>query len=327
MAQPNYPNTVAGTSANKRLRHFVLTLNNYKEPDDLDRIKALPIKYVLIAREVGESGTPHYQGYVELTKQCGFTAVCKALNNRAHIEPREGTPARAIEYCKKGEQSKQEWTAQGKHGPNYGKNVDIALEEGTLGEPGKRTDLLEVVASLQSGKRLSEVAAESPEVFIKYAKGIERYHALLDKPRDKNDPIEIIVHYGPTGTGKTWKALADYPDAFKYSITCSQWFDGYEGQEVAVFDEFRAQLPFGMILQLLDHYALKVAVKGGFREWKPKKVILTSPVHPAFWYSPETLAKHDGSIEQLKRRINAIYFFESRGVIRDHSNMTWPTHP
>jgi len=306
-----------------RLRNFVFTLNNYKEPDDLDRLKALPVRYLLVAREVGESGTPHYQGYCELSKQMAFDAVHKALDKRAHLAPRNGTQEQAINYCKKGEQDHAEWKERGTLGPMFGSNLDIAAEVGAANEQGKRTDLTDVIEQIVGSKRIADVAADNAVAFIKYAKGIQTYYQLLDKPRNKDDPLDVIVHYGPTGTGKTYKALSDNPEAFKYSIGCHEWFDGYDRHEVVVMDEYRGTLQFGMLLQLLDVYPLKVQVKGGFREWKPNKVIITSPVHPALWYSPETLAKKDGSINQLIRRINKIYYFAERDKIYDHTDKDW----
>jgi len=48
-------------------------------------------KYWIIGREVGESGTPHLQGYVSLRKRRTFVYVRDKLSNRCHLESSRGT--------------------------------------------------------------------------------------------------------------------------------------------------------------------------------------------------------------------------------------------
>jgi len=308
-----------------RMRNICFTLNNWL-PSDLDNLQKLPYQYVLAAAEVGESGTPHLQGYAELTKPCSLSVLVDLLEKRAHIESAVDKEASVI-YCKKGEQPKAEYKSLGLHGPTYGKNVDIQLEKGSRKKPGERTDIHEVASAIMSGKRARDIAEEHPVAFIKYSKGIQSMLSVLDKPRDLRAPLDVVVHYGPTGTGKTHKAIVEFPEAFKYSVSMGSWFDGYEGQQVAIIDEFRGQLPFSFMLQLLDKYACKVQVKGGHREWKPEKIIITSPEHPAFWYPK--LEAREGKLKQLKRRLHAIYHFPNpyvageTTVVRDHTNLEW----
>lgn len=308
-----------------RMRNVFFTLNNWVE-SDLDNLQKLPYVYLLAAAEVGESGTPHLQGYAELSKPCSLSTLTDLLAKRAHIETAIDKDMSVI-YCKKGAQSKAEWKQLGCNGPSYGKDLVIALEKGERKSPGTRNDIHEVAEQVLCGKRAADIATDHPIVFIKYSKGISAMISALDKPRDKSAPLDVVVHYGPTGTGKTWKAMADHPTAFKYSVAMAAWFDGYEGQQVAVFDEFRGQLPFAQLLQLLDVYAVKVQVKGGFREWKPEKIIITSPEHPALWYPK--LEAREGKLKQLKRRIHAIYYFPNPYVageavrVTDHTALDW----
>ena len=48
-----------------------------------------------------QTGTPHFQGYLELVTKTRFLSV-RPLSPRAHWEPRRGTPKEAADYCKKG---------------------------------------------------------------------------------------------------------------------------------------------------------------------------------------------------------------------------------
>lgn len=317
-------------TAPQRHRNFIFTANNYTDAT-VAKLKALPWHRLVAAHEVGESGTPHLQGYVNLKSAKTLPAVVKAAPG-CHWTVCN-SPQKAEEYCRKGEQSHAQWDADGTAGEDYGVGLVMILDEGEPSAQGKRTDLQDVIAAVAAGKRKLDIAQEMGATYIRYSKGIEAYYAALDKPRDRNIPMTVIVHYGPTGSGKTWLAMEKYPDLFKYSLSASAWFDGYERQDVALFDEYRGQLPFGHLLQLLDVYPLKVQVKGSFREWVPETIIITSPVHPALWYDIETLAKkkNEGGLNQLQRRIDAIYYFpntkfhpnQGQPVTEDHTNKKW----
>ena len=52
------------------------------------------------------------------------------------------------------------------------------------------------------------------------------------------------------------------------------WFDGYIGQDTAIFDDFRASgNRFSYILRIIDRYPMDVPVKGGFVYWNPKYIV------------------------------------------------------
>jgi len=305
-----------------RLRNFVLTINNPVD-DDIANVKSLKPKFAIGAFETGESGTRHIQAYVELPDQMSFNVVKDILKSRGHIEPRKGSQSQAENYCRKGEQPHAEWQSQGTAGPNFGKNFELAFQLGEKRAQGKRHDLDSIIEDLASGKRMRDVAESNPIEFIKYAKGIEAYRGMTAPERDHTRPLTVEVYYGPTGTGKTYKAVCDNPGAHKQSATMGGWWNGYDCNDVVIFDEYRGQIKFAEILQLTDVYPLRVQVKGGERQYVPDKIIFTSPVHPANWY-PNINASEDGLISQLKRRISKILYFSARGETPvDHTDRDW----
>ena len=87
----------------QRYRNFVFTLNNYTEQNIIDiNLFAVKQKYFVYGKEVGESGTPHLQGYAELTKQSTLSKLKKDMKtNTIHIEKRKASAKQAAEYCKK----------------------------------------------------------------------------------------------------------------------------------------------------------------------------------------------------------------------------------
>lgn len=86
-------------SANRR---WIFTLNNYTE-EDLEHFKNLSdvITYVIFGREVGDNGTPHLQGYLELKTRRRMRGVKELLCERVHLEVARGTQEENKKYCSK----------------------------------------------------------------------------------------------------------------------------------------------------------------------------------------------------------------------------------
>lgn len=89
-----------------RAKNWVFTLNNYTD-NDQQRLRDLAssddVAYLVFGREVGESGTPHLQGYVEFRSRKRLSQLRALVSDRAHYEVRRGTGVEADEYCKKDE--------------------------------------------------------------------------------------------------------------------------------------------------------------------------------------------------------------------------------
>lgn len=117
----------------------------------------------------------------------------------------------------------------------------------------------------------------------------------------------IEVYYGKTGSGKSRRAreeMKDQPYYVKTALT-GQWWDGYEGEENVIWDDFRGDdITYNHLLVLLDGYGARVQVKGGTRWLKVKRWIITSRQEPKQWYHIA-----DDGIDQLLRRITSITKF------------------
>lgn len=86
----------------KKGRKYIFTLNNYLE-NEVDTIKSFltqkTLKYVF-GYEVGESGTPHLQGYMEFKNAIRFDTL-KKVNDRWHLEIARGNVNDNFNYCSK----------------------------------------------------------------------------------------------------------------------------------------------------------------------------------------------------------------------------------
>lgn len=82
-------------------KKWVFTLNNYtKEEEDLFRSIVPEISSLYhIGYEVGQSGTPHLQGFIVFKSKCRPSS--HKLSNRIHWEKMKGTTQQSIDYCTK----------------------------------------------------------------------------------------------------------------------------------------------------------------------------------------------------------------------------------
>lgn len=260
-----------------KARGYVFTINN---PTDDDKTLVMQMseisRYIIVGQEVGEEGTPHYQGYVFFENPRSFTSVKKQLP-RAHIEVAGGNPEQNKVYC-----SKQN---------------NVLLEKGVCPVQGKRTDVQRVVEELQNGANLRSIA-QAPKS-LQSVKMAEVWLKYNETGRDWKP--EVYWFHGETGSGKT-RAAREWLETDIYTCLDSiKWFEGYDAHENVLIDDFRKDFcKFHQLLKLLDRYEYRVETKGGSRQFLAKKIAITSPYHPRDVYH----CRED--IQQLIRRIDKI---------------------
>lgn len=80
--------------------NWCFTLNNYTEEEYIALCNKECFKYMVVGKEVGEKGTPHLQGYIQLDKKQRLSFL-KKVNRRAHWKIAKGTPEENYAYCTK----------------------------------------------------------------------------------------------------------------------------------------------------------------------------------------------------------------------------------
>ena len=119
---------------------------------------------------------------------------------------------------------------------------------------------------------------------------------------------------GPTGCGKTLSAKRRWPEACILNCSKDMWFDGYNGADVVIFDEFRHDsIEFTLMLAICDfNKGIELRVKGSFVFFHPKIIVFTSPENPEREFS---YRHFDGGVTlrsdfaQIKRRLEHIVEF------------------
>ena len=120
------------------------------------------------------------------------------------------------------------------------------------------------------------------------------------------EPIVRTVHvfWGETGVGKSRDAWAAAGwDAYPKDPNTKFW-DGYNGQQNVVFDEFRGQINISHMLRWLDRYPCLVEVKGSSTPLKAVNIWITSNIPPTAWY-PELDVS---TVNALLRRLNVSHY-------------------
>lgn len=76
-------------------------LDNVRLNDIADSLERNGISYLVYGREVGDSGTPHLQGFVIFNNRKRLRAVRELFGQRGHYECARATSDQAADYCKK----------------------------------------------------------------------------------------------------------------------------------------------------------------------------------------------------------------------------------
>lgn len=268
-----------------RSEKWIFTLPNYTDNDWNEICEFIPKNccYGIVGKEIAPTtGTPHLQGYFRFETRMDFTRIQKIFNSRAHVEKANADDLHNQQYCSK----------EG-HYFEHGKPRKQSQ--------GMRNDLKRLHNSINDGKRVKEIRQKDPHLYHMYGRTLEKLES--DRLRDfiRTEMPTCIWYYGPTGTGKSHRALKNMTPFSHYIVPNDNgWWDCYEGQDTIVFNDFRGSFPFSDLLQLCDKY--NYYVKRRNRDPYPvssSTIIITTALPPEKVY--KNLDKED-SMSQLYRR-------------------------
>jgi len=250
----------------RKFRHCCFTLNNYVEEEDVPRLTAWfteEAKYWIIGREVGDSGTPHLQGYASFRGRHTFSYVRSKLGSRCHIESARGTARQNREYCSKG----GDFIEGGK--------FSSGSDSSTRDEQARS-----FMAAIGSGdKGVAEFADSFPGAFLFNGTTLLR-NALSLKPPVERPSINVRWIYGSPGVGKSRLAHEAMPEAY-IKDPRTKWWNGYLCQTDVIIDDFGPNgIDINHLLRWFDRYKCIVETKGGMVALYATSFIVTSNFHP-----------------------------------------------
>lgn len=271
-------------------RAWCFTINNYTDAD-VHRFRDNfdspgKIRYMVLGYETApETGTKHIQGYMYLDNPRYGNVLRHQFGGLGHWEASKGSPTQNKTYCTKG---------------------GDFLELGELPVQGKRNDMASLAKRVCTdrvsfGDLITGGEFDAVATWMRYQRSFDGLRQHLVPKRDPANAPTVIWLHGPTGCGKSKWAWETYPDAYRWP-GAGFWFDGYDGHEVIVFDDFRhdAGISFSNLLRIIDRYPMSVPIKGGFVPMAATTFVFTTPM------APENVYSTTERVTQLMRRITEV---------------------
>lgn len=247
-----------------KTRGFVVT--NWNLDTDYQKlIDSKQVEYVAYGLETcPTTGKQHHQAfcYFRNQKSTGKRALCNIGQmfgeTHCNVEPMKGSFAQNEAYCSKEGQLQ---------------------EFGAKPSQGARGDLRDNVDKVLSGELTpDQICEQDPAHFHQYGRTLERAQTIHLRKKFRCKMTEGIWIWGPSGSGKSHEAFKDFdPDTHYVKNLNEEWWDGYQGQPIVILNEFRGQIRFSELLDLVDKWPKQV--KWRCRESVPflaTKVIITS---------------------------------------------------
>lgn len=284
--------------------NFCFTWNNPGSnpvPFDVEKME-----YLVYQREVGASGTEHYQGYCELKRNMRLSGVKKLLgSNNIHVEVRRGTADEAADYCKKADTRK----------PGC---EPVEFGEMKTPTPGVRNDINNFKDEAlglngHERKRKRDLVEDHAVILCKYPRFYNDLKALWVPERQKQ--LKVFLLIGPPGCGKTRSVYEAYRGDMRHDLWKSPlnngtiWFDGYDEHPAALFDDFAGKAShmwLDTFLRIVDRYPENAPIKGTHTWWMPEVIFITTNLYPRDWWGWE---KRAVQYQALARRFTAVFDF------------------
>lgn len=238
-----------------RSQYWCFTLNHPTEMFDFSLYRN--VQYAIYQHEIGEEGTDHFQGYIELKRSRTLLEMKNQINYEAHWEPRRGNAAQAREYClKEDTRILGPWIYGEQQPKKQGKRNDMAIVMDMIKEGAKDMDCLN---------------SDYRGTYLRYRNHFMEYRHLLNAERAKdrmpirkpeefnrplldiNKPIAYLI-VGPTSCGKSAYARAHFKNPLMVRhIDKLKDFDETVHDGI-VFDDMNfAHYPAESIIHLLDY--------------------------------------------------------------------------
>lgn len=304
-------------------KNWMFTIPNYA--DDCVPSNLAMFKYIVLGKEVGAGGLRHIQGFCILNEPMKFAAMKLLFPTWRNLENSRTSETACAAYCKKGEQSHEEWELLKTKGPSYGKNADV-FEAGVLPDKGylKKNSAKGGEATKRKWDdawdlaKKGDVEAIDSKIRLTSYRVIRQVQKDYQKPPDHLDDVCGMWFYGPPGTGKSHTAR-DMGTSI-YDKPCNKWWDGYQGEEIALIDDFdlNHKVLGHHLKRWTDRYAFPAESKGSTLQIRPKTIIVTSN------YSIEEIFDGDEEmIKALRRRFQVRHFHEREWWKKGKSAPRW----
>lgn len=196
-----------------RAKHWCFTINNYTD-EDISKLDSFECDYIIYGKEVGESGTPHLQGYVALLNKKRLPWLKKHFHPKCHLEVKRGTVSEALNYCKKD--------------GDFVERGEVPKEQTERGRMTATERYQKIIKHAREGN-MFEIEENEPQVFLQYNRILKSLFVCDKQPRLFTRGIWIC---GPSGCGKTSGVMAACENGYFEKPPRTKWWDGYQNEKV-----------------------------------------------------------------------------------------------
>ena len=229
----------------------------------------------------------HIQGYLQTTGYTRWDAVKRRLGcDDLHLEAARSSAGSNIECCKKSGDYEQ---------------FGVAILSG--GTPAANHE--------KSGAVKTEILRLLKEENYGVDALIERYPTHLDfiikinRLRHRRSGRAFCLYlYGSPGSGKTYsteKVCKTLGLSLWKKCPGNKWFDGYEGQDVILFEEFTSCVTCSTFLSLCDSHPPLMEIKGGQCSISTPVYIFCTNISPEEQYPDLPVMRKKAFLRRLDR--------------------------
>lgn len=263
-------------------------------------------KYIVVGLERGDKENRlHLQGYVQWSEGKSFSQAENHLRHPTHdrgIKPKKanGSPYEASSYI---------WDYKAVH-------PTVFFEYGPRPQEGRSqaSEWDYILHDIQEGASEHEIMLTYPAAYARYTSGIKQMtfqHALqrLNTYRQ----LQVTYIHGPTRSGKTRSVLesVEHPSMVYRVTNYKHPFDGYQGQPVILFEEFRSSLPIEQMLVYLDPYVCQLPSRYSDRIGTYTHVYIVTNIPIEEQYTNIQMHHHE-TWDAFRERITTIEEFPRR---------------
>lgn len=264
--------------------------------------------YFCLSDEIGANeNTPHTHVYACFSNAIRFSTLLNKFKG-AHFEMCKGTSQQNRDYVYK----------EGKY---KGSDKEETRVDGTQEEwgempverQGAQNVYADVFDMIRSGMTDFNILETCPEQMI-HIDSIMQTRQIVLQAQHSNSwrQLETTYIYGDTGTGKTRYVMETHGYENVYRVTNYKHpFDGYKGQDVIFFDEFRSSLPLGDMLQYLDGYPCELPARFSNKQACYTKVYFASNI-PLDKQYPTIQKEEIASWKAFLRRIHHVREYKGK---------------
>ncbi len=293
-------------------RKYQLTINNPADHGYThEQIRSIlsqfsSLEYWCMCDETGEQGTPHTHVYAAFSNSVLFDTMQRRFYG-AHIEMAKGKHRENRDYVRK----EGKWFDDAKHETNHPETFE---EWGELPPDNTKSEsqAAQILDMVKEGKTNLEIIDAIPTAYCKVSYIEQLRQGLLNaRYKDEWRTLEVTYIWGETGAGKTRSIMEQHGYSNVYRVTnYDHPFDGYAGEDVLLFDEFRSSLKLADMLVYLDGYPVKLPCRYADKQACYTKVYLVSNI-PLEKQYPNIQQEEPESYAAFCRRIHDVQHMEN----------------